>query len=354
MMRPQLRQLARHTEAVRTGLSASVRPFSVSCAAREGESKPSAPAKPERRQNAPTAQRRPPQSRGPPGAPNRRPANLKAIDARSFAAPAAGSDQPRIIRSPRARNVRPGGQGNQGQGQFQGRKPFNKKPLAKAKGKGGRERRPRDAKRDDGDEAQEAAEEAAIEKIEQEQALKERPVPVRYEPRDIDFSTLKATWPSLPSDANSRSAAVLEKVASLGGRFANGYIPPYELARRMWKGENVLFESEAERIQTLEEVKRLSQLRADKISQRKGELVEPKEVKFNALNAEGTKTLMDKYALGKYPVLEAAGKDEPAALGDVVRNLRNNGTYETAGKRPQFMAKVESLLSSRSSRVKRA
>ncbi|CAI7651299.1 unnamed protein product [Penicillium pancosmium] len=352
MMRPQLRQLARHTEVVRIGLSAPVRPFSVSCAAREGESKPSAPANSEPRQNAQTKPRRPPtQSRGPPsGAPNRRPANLKAIDARSFAAPAAGSDQPRIIRSPRARNVRPGGQG-QGQGQFQ-RKPFNKKPLAKAKGR--RERRPRDAKRDDGDETQEAAEEAAIEKIEQEQALKERPVPVRYEPRDIDFSTLKATWPSLPSDANARSAAVLEKLASLAGRFANGYIPPHELGRRMWKGENVLFENESERAQALEEVKRLSQLRADRISQRKGELVEPTEVKFSALNAEGTKTLMEKYAQGKYPVLETVGKDQPAAMGDVVRNLRNNGTYETAGKRPQFLAKVESLLASSSGRVKRA
>jgi hypothetical protein len=122
----------------------------------------------------------------------------------------------------------------------------------------------------------------------------------------------------------------------------------------MWKGENVLFENEGERIQALEEVKRLSQLRADRISQRKGELVEPVEVKFSALNAEGTKTLMEKYAQGKYPALEAVGKDQPAAVGDVVRNLRNNGTYETAGKRPQFLAKVESLLASGSGRVKRA
>lgn len=118
----------------------------------------------------------------------------------------------------------------------------------------------------------------------------------------------------------------------------------------MWKGQNVLFENEAERTEALEEVKRLSQLRADKISQRKGELVEPREVKFGAVNAQDTKTLVEKFAQGKYPALEAV-KDQPAVLGDVVRNLRNNSTYVTASKRPQFMAKVESLLSS--SRVKR-
>lgn len=179
-------------------------------------------------------------------------------------------------------------------------------------------------------------------------------MPVRYEPRDIDFSALKSTWPTLPSDANSRSAAVLSKLSGLAGRFANGYIPPHELGRRMWKGENVLFQSAEEQGQALEEVKRLAQLRADKISQRKGELVEAREVTFGALNAEDTKSLMEKYAQGKYPVLKEAGKDQPAAVGDVLRNLRNNGTYETAGKRPQFLAKVESLLSSGSARVKRA
>ena len=224
--------------------------------------------------------------------------------------------------------------------------------MAKGKGKNPkrRERRPREAKKDDGDLALEEAEEAAINQIEQDQALKERPVPVRYEPRDIDFASLKATWPSVPSDANARSVAVLQKLSGLSDRYANGYIPPYELGRRVWKGESVLFENEAERAEALEEVKRLSQVRADKISQRKGELVEPKEVKFSPVSADDSKALIDKWAQGKYPAL-SVGKDQPAAIGDVVRNLRNNGTYETAGKRPQFIAKVESLLSS--SRVKR-
>ncbi|KAJ5600145.1 hypothetical protein N7450_001212 [Penicillium hetheringtonii] len=296
MMRPQLRQLFQHTESVRLGLAAF--------------------GSPAQRKNIPnTPRKNPTQSRGPSGPPNRRPA--KPIDARSFAAPTAGTDQPRIIRSPRLRNVR----GNQGPGQGP------RKPMAKGKGKNQkpRQRRPREAKKDDGDIALEEAEEAAINQIEQDQALKERPVPVRYEPRDIDFASLKATWPSIPSDANARSVAVLQKLSGLSDRYANGYIPPYELGRRVWKGESVLFENEIERSEALAEVK-------------------------SPVSAEDSKILIEKWAQGKYPAL-TVGKDQPAAMGDVLRNLRNNGTYETAGKRPQFIAKVESLLSS--SRVKR-
>lgn len=191
---------------------------------------------------------------------------------------------------------------------------------------------------------------AEIEQIEQEKAARARPTPVRYDPKDIDFSTLKETWPSLPTDADAQSAAVLEKLTSLSGRFPNGYVPPYELGRRLWKGQSVLFENEAEKVEAMNEVERLAQVRADNMSQRKGDLVEPRKVEFSAIKEDDAKTLVATFAQGKYPALEAR-KDQPAVLGEVIRNLRNNGTYQTAGKQPQFLAKVESLLAS--SRVKR-
>lgn len=262
------------------------------------------------------------------------------IDARSFAAPRAGGDSPKIIRSPRLRNIRGG---NQAQGRKS--KPAASKGGPKAR-KQPRSRGPRQSEVDEG----EGARAAEIQQIEQEQATKARPTPVRYDPQDIDLATLKETWPSLPMDANAQSVAVLEKLSSLSDRFPNGYVPPYELGRRLWKGQSVLFHSEAEKAEAMEEVQRLAQLRADKMSQRKGDLVEPRDVKFNAVSAEDTKTLIEIFAQGKYPSLEA-GKDQPAVFGEVIKNLRNNGTYQTAGKRPQFLAKVESLLAS--SRVKR-
>lgn len=99
----------------------------------------------------------------------------------------------------------------------------------------------------------------------------------------------------------------------------------------------------------MEEVERLATLRADKMSQRKGDLVEPRKVEFKAMDEEVTNKLVETFAQGKYPTLEA-GKDQPAVMEEVIRNLRNNGTYQTPGKSPQFLAKVESLLAS--SRVK--
>ncbi|KAJ6188936.1 hypothetical protein N7519_003844 [Penicillium mononematosum] len=260
----------------------------------------------------------------------------RVIDARSFAAArASGGEQPKIIRSPRSRNVRGGNQ------------PPNRKPKPSAKAakaaKGNRNGPRRNARSSENDEGEDA-EAAAIDQILQEQIIKSRPTPIRYEPQEINYSTLKETWPSIPTDVNSRSAAVYEKLSSLGGRFANGYIPPYELGRRLWKGQSVLFHNENDKAEALEETKRLAQLRADQISQRKGDLVEPRNVEFSPIDAANTKPLMEMFVQGNYPK-SGVGKDGHAVLGEVSKNLRNNATYQTTGKTSQFMAKIESLVS---------
>ncbi|KAJ5180381.1 hypothetical protein N7492_003591 [Penicillium capsulatum] len=330
MIRPQWRQIARHGDSVRLGFLPSSRHFSISRAAAEGQGQ-NQPSRPNASSQRPPSAPRPQNSNRPPGTGGpRKPRPAGAVDARSFAAPRSG-DKPRIIRRPR---MLPNAGGKSAKG----------KPTKKARTP--RAPRPKRAEVDVDDEEQAAA----IKQIEQDQILQARPTPVRYEPREIDFSTLRETWPSLPTDANGRTAAVLEKLSLLAARFPNGYVPPYELAWRMWKGQNVLFESEAEKAEALEEVQRISRARADKMSVKKGDLVEPREIKFGALDAKDSAALLETYVQGKYPAVQAS-KDQPV-LGEVVKNLRNNGTYQTAGKRPQFLAKVESLLAS--GRVKRA
>ncbi|KAJ5902432.1 hypothetical protein N7495_002960 [Penicillium taxi] len=331
----QLRQIARQGDRVRLSLSPSLRQFSNSRAiSAEGQNQPSGPSDSKTRQTATTPRKSRPANK-PPGSPaQNRPRPARVLDARSFAATSASGEQPKVIRKPWLRNAR-GGVQTKG-------KP---KPAAK-KARKPRSRGPRTFESEDGEELTAAS----IEQVEKDQIMKARPTPIRYEPKDIDFSTLKETWPSLPTSVNARSAAVLEKLTSLSGRFPNGYVPPYELGRRLWNGQNVLFESETEKAEALEEVKRLSQARADKISQRTGDLVEPSEITFNAVNAKDTKILLETLAQGKYPGLEG-GKTQPSVFENVIKNLRNNGTYETTGKRPQFLAKVESLIAS--SRIKR-
>ncbi|KAJ5658079.1 uncharacterized protein N7484_001728 [Penicillium longicatenatum] len=340
-----LRQIARQSDRVRLGSIVPIRQFSVSrSVAAEGDGKPrtpssnlkSAASKSKPPKSAAASSFKPRPSSKPPGSgPPNRPRTAKALDARAFAAPRAGGEQAKVIRSPRSRTARGG---NQPQG-----KP---KPAAK---KNQRKPRTRVSRKTESDEGEDVIA-AAIEQIEQEKVIKARPTPVRYEPQEIDFTSLQQTWPSLPTDTNARSAAVLEKLSSLSGRFPNGYVPPYELGRRIWKGQNVLFHSEAERMEAMEEVKRLAKARADKMSQQKGDLVEPRDIEFNAIKTEESKILLETYAQGKYPTVEVV-QGKPAVLGEVMKNLRNNGTYQTTGKRPQFLAKVESLLAS--GRVKR-
>ncbi|EKV04963.1 C6 finger domain protein [Penicillium digitatum] len=348
MFRSQLRQISLHCERANFGLSTPARQFSCTrTVAGEGRDQPSESRNPNTRPASATPSYRPRKPIGPPARtshPNGPPARTnqyqsrppRVIDARSFAAArAGGGEQPKIIRSPRSRNVRGGNQ-------FPNRKP---KPSAKAAkaAKGNLNGPRRNAKTSENDEGEDA-EAAAIDQVLQEQIIKSRPTPIRYEPQEINYSTLRETWPSIPTDVNSRSAAVYEKLSGLGGRIANGYIPPYELGRRLWKGQSVLFKNETEKAEALEETKRLAQLRADRISQRKGDLVEPRNVEFRPIDAKDTKSLMEIFVQGNYPTPEV-GKDGHAVLREVSMNLRNNGTYQTTGKTSQFMAKIESLVS---------
>ncbi|KAJ5375332.1 hypothetical protein N7517_007338 [Penicillium concentricum] len=341
MFRPQLRQISLHCERAKFGISTPARQFSCTrTVADEGQDKPSDKPKPNTRPSSGNFMSYKPRDPNapPPRHPNGPPARDPNAPQLAPTTRASGGEQSKIIRSPRTRNVRGGDQP-----QNRKPKPFGKgaKGVKGAKGnRKGPRRGPKTSEKDDGEDA----EGAAIDQVLEEQIIKSRPTPIRYEPQEINYSTLKQTWPSIPTDVNSRSAAIYEKLSSLSGRVANGYIPPYELGRRMWKGQNVLFTSENEKTEALEEVKRLAQLRADRISQRKGDLVEPRNVQFSPIDAETTKTLIETYVQGNYPASEV-GKDGHAVLGEVSKNLRNNGTYQTTGKTAQFMAKIESLVS---------
>ncbi|KAJ5779052.1 hypothetical protein N7457_006772 [Penicillium paradoxum] len=314
MFRSQLRQISSHCERAKLGVSTPARHFSCTRTVADEQNQPSGHNKPQSRPSSAAPAHRVRNPNGPLARTNQNQSRPpRVVDARSFAAArAGGGEQPKIIRSPRSRNVRGGTQSAN-------RKP---KPSAKAaKGKRNAPRRnARSTENDDGEDAQAAA----IDQIQQEQIIKSRPTPIRYEPREINYSNLKETWPSIPTDTNSRSAAIYEKLSILGGR-------------------SVLFNDENEKAGALEEVKRLAQLRADRISQRKGDLVEPRNVEFNPIDAESTKSLMETYVQGKYPTFK--GKDGHAVLAEVTKNLGNNGTYQTTGKTSQFMAKIESLVS---------
>lgn len=185
-----------------------------------------------------------------------------------------------------------------------------------------------------------------IEEVFREQAYKDKPSPVRYNPTEYDISSLSATWPSLPFGAMARAGSVLEKLSSMSSRYPNGYDPPHELAKRLFKGELVFFTSEEEKNQVIQEAKKLAQERADNLTQRKGDIVEPEETTFMSVSQNERETLIQEFVQGKYPSLEAQPAGRSSIVGEARRNLQNNETYRSAGKQSQFLDKLESLLTS--------
>lgn len=218
----------------------------------------------------------------------------------------------------------------------------------------GRGPRPKSVRRQTEEEDGDDTRAAQIEEFYREQAEEKRPKPVRYDPpRDYNASMLRDTWPSLPVGEMARTGSVLEKLSWMGSRFPDGYEPPHQLAKRLFEGKRVLFTSEEEKAQVMEEAKKLAQERADKLSQRKGDLVEPEDTSFVSVGTEERKALIEGLVQGKSPTLEPLPAGKPPVIGDVLRNLRNNETYQTAGKSSQFLSKLESLLAS-GQRPKRA
>lgn len=181
-----------------------------------------------------------------------------------------------------------------------------------------------------------------IENIIREQSEQDVQKPISYQPRVHDYSVLKETWPSLPTDTAGRVSSVTEKLAWLSERYPNGYVPPYELGRRLFEGKHVLFVSEEEKAEAEDEARKLAQQHADKLTQRRGDLVEPEDATLNETTAEDRGSLLRNVVKGDYPQLQS---DSSSVLDAVHKNLRNNHTYESA-KSSQFLSKLQSLLPS--------
>ncbi|GCB24772.1 hypothetical protein AAWM_07657 [Aspergillus awamori] len=267
-----------------------------------------------------------------------RPRPRRIIDARSLAASQATGQPANILKNSRARNPR----GNRSTA-FRGPRAG---PRKKVQSKDGREGRPRrNEGSDQEDSALEAAfHEASINAVYRELAEQAQPKPVQYNPESISLASLKETWPSLPTDIHAHTAGVVEKLSLFGDRYANDYVPPNELGKRLYQGKFVRFSSEEEKAEAIMEANKLSQERADKLSQRKGDLVEPRHVNFSPLSTKDQGSLIGLLVQGNYPKSKAKQADNVSVVDSVSENLRNNATYHTVGKSSAFIAKLDSLL----------
>jgi len=164
--------------------------------------------------------------------------------------------------------------------------------------------------------------------------------PVPYEPKATTMKELRLDWPTTAIDATGLAESVQQKAESLAKRIPHGYLTPQEIAERFHKGEMVHFESEAERIEVLKIASELAQARADKLTDRKGESIAPEDMSFAEVSVEEKRTLGAKMVKGEYPGLQAQSMP---FLNQVVRSLRNNGTYHET-ETSKFMDKIQSFM----------
>lgn len=267
-----------------------------------------------------------------------RPRPRRIVDARSLAASQAAGQPANILKGPRARNPR-----DNRPTAFRGPRAGPRKKVQSRNGREGRPRRTEESEQEDS--AFEAAfHEASINAVCRELAEQAQPKPVLYKPESISLASLKETWPSLPTDIHAHTAGVVEKLSLFGDRYANDYVPPNELGKRLYQGKFVRFSSEQEKAEAISEANKLSQERADKLSQRKGDLVEPRQVNFSPLDTKDQGSLIGRLVQGNYPKCIAKPADNVSVVDSVSENLRNNATYHTVGKSSAFIAKLDSLL----------
>jgi hypothetical protein len=179
-----------------------------------------------------------------------------------------------------------------------------------------------------------------------------KPKTVRYTPVTYDAATLKDTWPSLPTGTTGSTGTVIERLNLMSRRYGHGYVSPQELAKRLFEGDQVFFSSEEEKKTVMEEVTHLAQDRADKLSQRKGDVIEPEDSSFASIKDEDRKALVGQIVRGEYEGWQKGTVRHPV-LDEVQRQLYNNETYRMTGKQAEFMSKFQSLLAS-AQRTKRA
>ncbi|EGD95955.1 hypothetical protein TESG_03417 [Trichophyton tonsurans CBS 112818] len=182
------------------------------------------------------------------------------------------------------------------------------------------------------EEAQGQGEEDMEEFVEYEQEFQERgkhKPAVRYNPQPYTAETLKETWPALAIDAASNTSTIREKLSWFGESYVGCEELPEDLAKRVYQGKRVLFSSETQKTETMKFVKQLASEHATKLSQRKGETVEPADVQFENVSKDEKSQMISSLIRGAYDQPFKLDADASPILKNVLRNLSNNHTYHT-------------------------
>ncbi|KMU91976.1 conserved hypothetical protein, variant [Coccidioides immitis H538.4] len=176
----------------------------------------------------------------------------------------------------------------------------------------------------------------SVKLYDKEKEEKARRKPERYDPDPYNVDKLKSTWPTLPmcegGSIVANAGSVMEKLNWMGERYVGSFEPPQELAKRMYEGKRVLFKSEEEKAEVLELVQNMVTEKAERLTERKGQVVEPEDASFEVASDSERKGLVGTLVQGKYdkPLVDRQSVGNSPVVQNVLRNLTNNGTYQSA------------------------
>ncbi|EGC47367.1 conserved hypothetical protein [Histoplasma capsulatum var. duboisii H88] len=191
-------------------------------------------------------------------------------------------------------------------------------------------------------EEQEADEKAFLEQWE-----RDRPKPVRYNPQGYNIDNLQRTWPALPMGVTGPKEALHERLAWMSERYPNGFEPTDLLAQRIHQGKWTYFYSEEEKNEAVELARKIAAQRADKLTDRKGSLVQPEDMLFEPVNETQKQQLVSRLVSGEYKSEQARWLEEHETrhpvMKDVLRNLANNSTWQSPHK-TQFLEVLSKSL----------
>ena len=160
--------------------------------------------------------------------------------------------------------------------------------------------------------------------------------------QNMSLQDLHADWPNTPLSTTGLAESVQQRIEWLAHRIPHGYQTPVQLAERYAKGHLTRFESEEEKETVMKLAADIAQNKAQVVMEKKGTEIKAKDMSFVdvASRPEERGALADRYVRGKYPELL---KQKMPFLDQIVRNLRNNGTYHDLEKQ-QFMETVQKLM----------
>ncbi|PGH10072.1 hypothetical protein GX51_00339 [Blastomyces parvus] len=199
-------------------------------------------------------------------------------------------------------------------------------------------------------------EQEADEKVFLEQWEHDRPKPVRYNPHGYSIDNLQRTWPALPMGTTGPKEALHERLAWMSERYPNGFEPTDLLAQRIHQGKWTYFYNEEERKEAVELAQKMAAERADKLTDRKGSLVQPEDMSFQPMDETQKKQLVSRLVSGEYKPEQAQWVEEHGArhpiMKDVLRDLANNPTWQSPHKTQFLEALSKSLPKPKAVRAK--